>query len=61
MKVNVRLVETIAHEFTFDDVPDDVDPNDAEAVMQWATDMGKVDYSDGEPVGNNELSSEEVK
>jgi len=53
-QVKISLVETIAHEFTFD-VPDDVDATDPHAIMEWAEDFGKVDYSDGEPTGNNEL------
>ena len=56
-KVTISLIEKIAHEFNLDIPSDaDIDITDAHEVMQWATDNDLIDYTDGEPIGENELS-----
>jgi len=57
-KLTVTLVETVAHKFEFDtnDIPEDIDLQDPEDILHWADRYNLVDYTNGEQIGERELS-----
>ena len=57
-QITISLIETVSHSFEFnlEDIPDSIDLEDADDMLAWATDAGKVDYSNGENIGEKEVN-----